>query len=79
MVGRSAARIWNDRATGVAAQAATEDNMTTQHIIRLPGFATIEEAQAFADQHGGQLKLEPQRDADGRVRGIVIVGEKAGE
>jgi len=47
--------------------------MTTQHIIRLPGFATVEEAQSFADKHGGVLKLDPQRDADGRLRGIVIV------
>ena len=47
--------------------------MTTQHIIRLPSLKTVEEAQAFADKHGGRLKLEAQRDADGRLRGIVIV------
>ena len=47
--------------------------MTTQHIIRLPSLKTVEEAQAFAAQHGGVLKLDPQRDADGRLRGIVIV------
>ena len=47
--------------------------MNTQHIIRLPSLKTVEEAQAFAAQHGGTLKLEPQRDADGWLRGIVIV------
>ena len=50
--------------------------MTTQHIIRLPSLKTVEEAQAFAAQHGGTLKLEKQRDADGRVRGIVVVGKE---
>ena len=50
--------------------------MNTQHIIRLPSCATVEEAQEFAREHGGQLKLEAQRDADGRLRGIVIVEQK---
>ena len=50
--------------------------MTTQHIVRLPSCATVEEAQAFADKHGGTLKLEKQRDADGRLRGIVVVESK---
>jgi len=53
--------------------------MNTQHIIRLPSLKTVEEAQSFADKHGGVLKLDPQRDADGRLRGIVIVSEKAGK
>jgi hypothetical protein len=53
--------------------------MTTQHIIRLPSCATVEEAQEFADKHGGKLKLEARRDADGRLRGIGIVSEKAGK
>ena len=42
-------------------------------VIRLPSFATVEKAEAFAAKCGGTLKLEPQRDADGRVRGIVVV------